>query len=104
MSSLGKMIEKLFKDRMVDIFISNFDGERLEFSQFSISNKYILTGKVIKYHDEFGVLELENSERQKIYVNDRNIDCFFDPEVNITHSVGVMIPTGKKLKKDRDIM
>lgn len=104
MSSLGKMIEKLFKDQMVDIFLSNFDGERVELSQFSVANKYILTGKVIKYHDEFGVLELENHALQRIYVNDRNIDCFFDPEVNITHSIGVMIPSGKKLKKNRDIM
>ena len=100
MSSLGKLIEQLFKGQAVDIFISNFDGEVLEMSQFSISNKYILTGKVIKYHDEFGVLEIENSKLEKIYVNDRNIDCFWEPGIKITESIGVMIPSGKRLKKN----
>ena len=104
MSSLGKLIEILFKGRKVDIFISNFDGEVLEFSQYSISNKYILTGVVIKFHDEYGVLEIENDKLQKIYVNEKMIDCFWEPGINVVDSMGVMIKSGKKLKKDRDIM
>ena len=100
MAAPGKLIEKLFKDNEIRILISNFEGETLELAQFSLSNKYILCGIVVKYYDEFGILEIKNHANQSIYINEENIDCFFDPTVNISKSINVMIPSGKKLKRD----
>lgn len=100
MASPGKLIEKLFFGRCVEIFIANFDGERIDLSQFSIANKYIVHGKVIKYYDDCDVLELENHQGKSFYINSNNIDAFWEPGLKIMESIGVMIPSGKKLKKD----
>jgi hypothetical protein len=97
---IGKMIEKLYQGKEVHIFISNFGAEHLQLSQVDIESKYYLHGRVVRFHDEFGVLELETHSGKRIYVNQDNIDAFFDPEVNLSSSIGVMIKSGKKLKRD----
>lgn len=99
MSCPGRLIEKLFKNKCIDIFISNFGEERLELSQFSIANKMIIHGKVIQYHEDCGILELENHIGQNFYINDENIDMFFEAGIKIIESIGTIILTGKKLKK-----
>lgn len=97
---IGKMIEKLFAGKEVHLMVSNFCGETIELSQFSIENKYVLHVFVVKYHDDCGILETENFKGQKIYLNADHIDCFFAPDVNIVQSIATMIPSGKKLKVD----
>lgn len=96
----GNLLFKLFKDKVVEIFINNFDGETIQLSQFEVFNKYVFHGKVIDFNEECNVLILENHIGQKIYVNANNIDCFWEPGTKIIESISVMIPTGKKLKKE----
>jgi hypothetical protein len=97
---IGKMIEKLYQGKEVHLFIANFGAEHIQLSQVEIESKYYLHGLVIQFHDEFGVLELETHEGKHIYVNQDNIDAFFDPDVNLSSSIGVMIKSGKRLKRD----
>ena len=104
MGSPGILIEKLFKNKIIHIYLSNFDGERIEYAQSSSQNKYIIQGKVIQYHADADIIELENHLGKKIYIHAENIDMFCEPEVNLSESIALLINTGKKLKKDVDIM
>lgn len=99
MSCPGKLIEKLFKDKEVYILVNCFGQETLEFSQFGIDNKYFISGLVIKYHDDCGVLELQNHKHESFYLAEDNIDVFYDPSINIFESINTIVKTGRQLHK-----
>jgi hypothetical protein len=99
MAKPGKLILKLFKDKEVDILINCFSEETLEFGGYSIGNRYVLSGLVIAYHEDCGILELQNHAKQPLYLSEDYIDAFYAPGFNILSSLNTIIKTGKQLKK-----
>jgi hypothetical protein len=99
MNQPGILIERLFKGKEVYILVNCFIRESLDFSQFQVENPNFISGLVIKYHDDCGVLELRNSRGQSFYLSDGNIDLFYDPSVNIVESINTIIRTGKQLHR-----
>lgn len=100
MSSPGKFIFDTFNGQAIDIFVSNFNGQMIEYSQISVENKYIIHGKVTNYYEKYDILELENHENKKFFIHSDNIDMFWlSGTLNIIESIGCMIPS-LSLKKD----
>jgi len=99
MSSPGKFISDFYKGKVIEIFVSNFSGQVIEYSQISIENKYILHGRVICCHEEYDVLELENYDGKRFFIHACNIDAFWESgTLNITESISCMIPVADNKK------
>lgn len=106
--SLGKFINKKFKNKEIEILIQS-DSEWVSYSEADIINKMVLHVIVIDYDKECDVLTLKSlDEETTFYLDATHALMCWESGNNIMNSTKSLINTGtklyKKYKKSRDIM
>ena len=106
MAQIGKFIYRKFHNQYIE-FITEMNSEWIEYSDHTAINDAILSGKVLDYDEESGVLTFAALETNQVfYISEESIEIFWETgRFDLIKNSNNILKTGRKyIKKDRDIM
>jgi hypothetical protein len=106
MAQIGKFIFNKFKGKHIE-FTLDRASEWVEYSDHTAINETIMSGTVLEYDEDSGVITLATIEENDVfYVSEESISVFWEHgKFQLLKHTGNMLNTGRKyIKKDRDIM